>query len=122
MKTTSRTHGPRCRQQSTKVRGSAARRRPGRWLRLALEVLENRTMLSQVNWINPAGADWDTPANWSTGAVPTASDDAVIKVSGNVTITHTQNTTDSVNSIMATDPITLSGGTLSVAGSFNDSS
>ncbi len=109
-------------RESATVPGAPARRRPGRWYRLTLEGLEDRVMLSQVNWINPVGGDWDTGANWSTGAVPTARDDVVIDVSGGVLITHTQNTSDSVNSVTASDPITLSGGTLSVAGTFSDSS
>jgi hypothetical protein len=108
-------------RESATVPGAPARRRPGRWYRLTLEALEDRILLSQDIWINPAGGDWDTPANWSTG-VPTASQDAVIDVAGNVTITHAQSTTDSVNSITASDPITLSGGTLSVAGTFSDTS
>ncbi len=72
--------------------------------------------------MNPAGGDWDTGANWSTGTVPTASDDVVIEVAGGVTITHSQNDTDSVNSITASDPITLSGGSLTVTGAFSDTS
>ncbi len=29
-------------------------------------------------WINPAGGDWNDPANWSTGVVPGLADDAFI--------------------------------------------
>ena len=86
----------------------------------ALESLEDITLLSTVNWTNPAGGDWDTVTNWSTGALPKAGDDVVINEPGSVTITHSANTTDSVKSISASDPISLSGGTLSVAGSFSD--
>jgi hypothetical protein len=87
-------------------------------------------------WINLSGGDWDTPSNWSTGAVPGASDDVVIDLAG-VTVTHSSSVSDAVNSltipvsgvtldlssgslaITATSSIagdlTMSGGTLSTA-------
>ena len=37
--------------------------------RLLVEQLEDRMMLS-ITWINPAGGNWDTPGNWSSGAAP----------------------------------------------------
>jgi len=37
-------------------------------------------------------------------------------------ITHSNIVTDSVNSVTASDPISISGGTLNVAGAFSDSS
>ena len=49
-------------------------------------------------------------------------DDVVINEPGNVTITHSTNAVDSSKSVRANDPITLSGGTLSVTGSLSDSS
>src|SRR5277367_2635504 len=99
---------------------TASRRR--RKLLLCLESLEDRTMLSQVFWNNPAGGDWDTASNWSGQHVPTASDDVFIEQPGDITITHSQNTTDSASSITATDPISLASGTLDVAGNLVDSS
>ncbi len=97
-------------------------RRRKRFRLLSFELLEQRITPTTVTWINPAGGNWDTGANWSSGAVPGAGDDAVINVAANVTITHSNNVTDSVNSVTASDPITLSGGTLSVATTFSDSS
>ncbi|HEV8060442.1 MAG TPA: CARDB domain-containing protein, partial [Gemmataceae bacterium] len=97
-------------------------RRKKRFRLLSFELLEQRITPTTVTWINPAGGNWDTGANWSGGAVPGASDDVVIDVGGNVTITHSSNVTDSVNSITASDPVTLSGGTLTVAATFSDSS
>src|SRR5580692_1201155 len=89
--------------RSGRARANAQRNRDRRrrsWrCHVDLEGLEDRIVLSQVDWINPAGGDWDTPANWSTGAVPTASEDAVIDVAGSVTITHSLNTTDIVHSV-----------------------
>src|SRR5262249_2402687 len=87
-----------------------------------LESLEDLVLLSTVNWTNAAGGDWDTPGNWSTNTLPTVNDDVVINESGNVTITHSKNATDSVKSVTAGNPITLSGGTLTVSGSLSDTS
>ncbi len=86
-----------------------ARHRP--WL----EILENRVVLSSVSWINPSGGDWDTASNWSSGQVPTASDDATISIAVSNPITHDQSASDTVNSVTSDDPITLSSGSLSIA-------
>ena len=85
--------------------------------RPALSQLEQRTLLASVTWINPAGGDWDTPANWSTGALPGPSDDVVIEISG-ITVTHSSTDSDSVNSltISASDStLNLSNGSLAIA-------
>ena len=79
-------------------------------------------LLSTVYWNNAAGGDWDTASNWEGGALPGSGDDAVINEPGGVVITHSQNTTDTINSLTANDPITLSSGTLSIGTSLNDSS
>src|SRR5262249_55405007 len=52
------------------------RTRQARW-RPRLEILEDRTVLSKVTWINPQGGDWDTKSNWSTGQLPGVGDDVV---------------------------------------------
>ena len=52
----------------------------------AMQVLEDRLLMTQVNWINPAGGDWDVAANWSNKQLPGAGDDVTINVAGNVTI------------------------------------
>jgi hypothetical protein len=112
------------RRAGVTVKACAATRsyRQGRLYRHTPDELESRVMLSQVNWINPAGGDWDTPGNWSTDAVPGANDAVEINVPGNVTTTHSNSNDDVVQSVTASDPITLSGGTLSVTGMFSDSS
>ena len=104
--------------------GSTTRksRRSTRFRLPSFESLEKRVVPTTIFWLNPAGGNWDTASNWMGGVVPGAGDDAVINVAGNVTIAHSNNTTDNVQSVTASDPITLSAGTLSVAGSFSDSS
>jgi len=80
-----------------------------------VEILERRMLLTTNSWTNANGGDWDTASNWSLGHVPLASEDAVINLSGNYTVTHAANTADSVNSLTSTVPFTLSGGALNVA-------
>ena len=77
--------------------------------------LEDRIAPATVNWMNPAGGDWDTPGNWSTGALPGSSDDVVINMPG-ITVTHQHNNSDSINSLTSSDPLNLSGGSLAIAG------
>jgi hypothetical protein len=38
--------------------------------RFRLEALEDRAVPATVTWVNPAGGDWDTPSDWSTGQLP----------------------------------------------------
>jgi hypothetical protein len=88
-----------------------------RVFRPLLSQLEDRTLLATVTWINPAGGDWDTAANWSSGALPGPSDDAVIAVPG-IIVTHSSSASDSVSSltISASDStLDLSNGSLSIA-------
>jgi len=88
---------------------------------LELEVLEDRTLLATVNWINPTGGDWSTTSDWSTGSLPTALDDVVIPaLGGGASVTHSTGS-DSVHSISSGGNIILSGGTLSVSGDLQES-
>ncbi len=83
--------------------------------RLSLDCLEARTLLSNVTWTGKAdGTSWDVAGNWSDNAVPTANDDVTINLSGSPTI-EIRSGTESVNSVTSTDPISISGGSLSVA-------
>ncbi len=79
-----------------------------------LEALEGRVLPATVTWTNPQGGDWDTPGNWSSGSVPTPTDDVVINLPG-ISITHAQTNGDSVHSLTSQDPIDLSAGALTVA-------
>ncbi len=97
------------------------KRRPCRRAgRLRVEPLEDRTVPSTVTWTNPAGGDWDTPGNWSGGAVPGAGDDVVINQPGGATITHAQNVADGARSVSAANPLALSAGSLAVSAAFTD--
>src|SRR5258707_15271423 len=92
----------------------------------ALEVLENRIAPATYNWNNLAGGDWDTVGNWTVNSVvatqlPGSGDDVIIpSLNNGAFVTHSQSV-DTVNSITASAPITLDGGTLSVTGNFSES-
>jgi hypothetical protein len=93
------------------------RRGVRRGFRPEVERLEDWTLLSTVAWTNPSGGDWDSPCNWSNGAMPTASDDVVINMSG-ITVTHSGSAADAVNSltISASDAtLDLSNGSLAMS-------
>ena len=84
--------------------------------------LEDRVLLSTVVWDStkhPTGGSWDNASNWMGGAVPTASDDVVIDLTGAGTVTLDTSATDSVNSLTtnANTTISISGDTLSLAAS-----
>jgi hypothetical protein len=81
-----------------------------------LEALEDRTLPSTVTWTGAAGNyDWDTAGNWSTSALPGASDDVAINQTG-ITITHSAAVADAVNSLNSQANISISGGSLALAG------
>jgi hypothetical protein len=91
-------------------------------LRPCFDNLEDRVMLSTVHWINTAGGNWGTAANWDSHAVPGASDDVIIDVPGNVTIIHDTGT-DTVHSLVSQQNLMLSGtSSLTISGSFMESS
>jgi hypothetical protein len=47
----------------------------------------------QYRWVNPAGGNWNNPANWSGGEVPPAGSVAVIDLDGTYTVTLDVNVT-----------------------------
>jgi hypothetical protein len=94
-------------------RSSASARRVSRTRsRLWLEVLEDRTVLSTINWKNNQSGLWNTASNWDSGTVPTATDDAVISFSG-ITVTHSSSTGNTVHSLTSSANLVISGGSLS---------
>jgi hypothetical protein len=79
-----------------------------------IEWMEPRTLLSAVTWTGGGGDNnWDTPANWNTDSVPGSGDDVTINIAANVV--HSNDVDDSINSLTSTEPLTISGGTLSIA-------
>ena len=92
----------------TRVPRAQGRQRP------VLEPLEARIVLASVSWINPAGGDWNTAANWSGGLVPNVTQDAVIDiaVSGPITV----DSASAVHSLAdGTASLDVTGGSLSLA-------
>ena len=79
-----------------------------------LDLLEDRTLPSTVTWINAAGGDWDTPANWDANRVPNLADDAVINLTG-ITVTHATSANDSARRLQSAAALSISSGTLSLA-------
>jgi hypothetical protein len=51
-----------------------------------------------LNWINPAGGDWNDARNWDAGRVPTRGDDAVIRYA-NVVVTFSAGYVDPIGPI-----------------------
>ena len=92
------------------------RKLPYRFVRPRLECLEDRALPSTVNWINPAGGNFDTASNWQdavTGAnrVPGPTDDAVISFDS-IAVTHPNSVSDSVHSVTSQATLTVSNGSL----------
>jgi hypothetical protein len=96
------------------ARPQIPRRRPRRPGRARPEWLEKQVLLSTVDWTNPAGGDWDVPANRSPGKVPGASDDVMIELPG-LTVTHSGAAAGSIHSLTSQDALTIFGGSRSVA-------
>jgi RHS repeat-associated protein len=67
-----------------------------------------------------SSGDWDAPANWSTGALPGTNDDVVIGAGPAITVTHATGN-DSVRSVRSQQAFSLSGGSLTVAATFQSS-
>jgi hypothetical protein len=68
-----------------------------------------------VTWINPAGGDWDTASNWSTGQVPGPANAAVIAMPS-ITVQHASAVADTVYSLTSNAAnLTISGGSLTLA-------
>jgi len=55
-----------------------------------------------VSWTNPASGFWETATNWSTGAIPTATQNTCIVVNGTYTVT--------LNSNRSVASLTIGGG------------
>jgi hypothetical protein len=70
--------------------------------------------LTSAEWINPSGGFWDVPANWASGVLPGPTDDVLIDVPANVTVTFRQGTS-AIHSLVSSNAFTITGGILAVA-------
>ncbi len=105
----------RAHQETSRLGSNRPRRRGFRSIRPAIDILESRTLLSSVNWTGSGdGKTWTDAANWSDDAVPTSTDAVTINVAGSPTI-QISSGSQSVESVDSTDPIAISGGSLTVA-------
>ena len=101
-----------------RTRGLAARRRP-KGLSPVLEGLEERVVLSTIQWnttVAPNGGDWDKPINWQGGVVPGASDTAVIEYTRGP-VYHSTSASDSILAlqIVSGDPtVSVNNGSLAI--------
>lgn len=62
--------------------------------------------MTTITWLNPVSGDFNTPSDWSTGTIPSSTDDAVFNASGTYTVTSSSDVT--VNSLSTNMPSTLS--------------
>ena len=67
-----------------------------------------------VNWVGTASGNWNVGSNWSTGVVPTSNEEVIINVPGATPTITISSGALSVYSIMASDPISITGGSLAV--------
>ncbi len=82
------------------------------------------TTAASFDWINPAGGDFATPANWSGNAVPGAGDTAVFNLANTYTVTGTGNVANiaitggsvGLNGTFTTSALNVSGGAMTLAG------
>src|SRR4051794_39085601 len=99
------------------ARARQIRRESHRRHHAAMETLEQRLLLAQVTWTGGGDArNWTDVNNWSGHAVPGPADDVTINLAGSPTI-QIASGTQSVHSVSSSDPLTISGGSLSVAAS-----
>ena len=74
-----------------------------------------------LTWVNAAGGNWNTGANWDTGVAPTASDHVLIDLDGTYAVTVDAASTArslSVGAATGTQTLTFAGFTLTVTGDF----
>src|SRR5579875_3220963 len=108
--------GKRRIQQAGGQKVTAAKRGKPSFFRPTLELLEDRTLLSQVSqvfWTSTQSGFWDVGSNWNTGKVPTASDDVTINQPG---VTVTVRDAEAAGTLSGSDALTIaSGGSLNIA-------
>ena len=89
----------------------------GHRFHLFAELMEDRTLLSVVNWDGGAGtAAWFDAANWSGDTLPGPSDNVFIDAGspGGSMVTLPEGTA-TINSLQSAKALNISGGSLSIA-------
>ena len=104
-------------RESSRGKRRPLTRKPAPPRHLAIETLEDRLVLTTVNWINASGGNWNVAANWSTGHVPGTGDDAVIDSAAALSVFLPSGDNESVHSLTTTanDTLSITGGSLTVA-------
>ena len=81
-------------------------------------VLLTAQLQAQITWTGTISTDWNTDGNWSTGQVPTASDDVIIATATNQTVISTAGALAKTVEVKSGAVLTIqSAGTLTVNGS-----
>ena len=73
-------------------------------------------MPATINWTNPLGGSWATPANWNLNRVPAAGDDVVIPDLGSAgaDLTISASTDVAIQSLTSAENLRIDGGVFSV--------
>lgn len=108
---------PFSRHTSSSRRQCRSKPRNGFW-GFQLEALEDRLAPATVTWVNSAGGKWDQGSNWSSGAVPGATDDVIINTASAATIVIQSGDSESVHSVTtgANNTLSVTGGALTIGG------
>ena len=67
-------------------------------------------------FINSAGGNWSTPSNWQNGQLPGPGDNVLIDTGNPSAVITFSSGSATVNSLTSFEPLTLSGGTLTING------
>jgi hypothetical protein len=100
----------------SRLRSRAIRRRT-QGLSPVIEGLENRVVLSTIQWNTtaaPTGGLWDTPGNWVGDKVPGSSDTAVIDLTKTGTVTTGPSDSALILQTNSSTTVSVSNGTLSL--------
>jgi hypothetical protein len=79
-----------------------------------VEVLEDRTLLSPIHWVNSIGGDWNNPLNWDLQRVPTFGDTVNINftdLAGNRPVVSVT-TGAAADTLTSANPLVINGGSL----------
>jgi hypothetical protein len=76
--------------------------------------------MTNIHWLNPVSANFNTAADWSTGSVPTSTDDAILDAPGTTPYTVTASTSETIGEIQlaSTATLAIASGTFFVLSSF----